>query len=81
MDIQDKTKEELIIELQELQQKYTSLKALQEKRAAELIIAKRERVFQNDKKEKRTPIYLLLIFVLFAIGIIIAGVQYYKGYK
>ena len=31
------------------------------------------------KKEHRTPIYLLLIFVLFTIGIITAGVLYYKS--
>jgi len=34
-----------------------------------------------DKKENRTPIYLLLIFVLFTIGIIITMVQYYKSYE
>jgi PAS domain S-box-containing protein len=34
-----------------------------------------------DNKEKRTPIYLLLIFLLFAIGIVIAGVEYFKSYQ
>jgi PAS domain S-box-containing protein len=33
------------------------------------------------KKENRTPIYLALIFVLFSIGIITAGVLYYKSYE
>ncbi|NEW80416.1 MAG: PAS domain S-box protein, partial [Gelidibacter sp.] len=40
MDIQDKTKEELIIKLQELLQENNSLKVQNEKREAELIIAK-----------------------------------------
>jgi len=53
MDIQDKTKEELISELQKLLQENKSLKVLKEKRAAELGIANIELDFQNDEKEKR----------------------------
>lgn len=53
MDIQDKSKEELINELQELLHESDSLKALKEKRADELIIANKELAFQNEEKEKR----------------------------
>ncbi len=53
MDIQDKTKEELIIILQELLQVNNSLKVLKEKRAAELGIANIELVLQGEEKEKR----------------------------
>jgi len=53
MDIQEKTKEELISELQKLLQENNSLKSLKEKRAAELIISNKELVFQNREKEKR----------------------------
>jgi len=42
MDIQDKTKEELISELQELLHESDSLKALIEKREAEFLIANKE---------------------------------------
>jgi len=47
MDIQDKTKEELISELKELLYESDSLKALKEKREAELIIANKELAFQK----------------------------------
>jgi len=53
MDIQDKTKEELQKELTELLHESDSLKALKEKREAELIIANKELAFQNEEKEKR----------------------------
>jgi signal transduction histidine kinase/CheY-like chemotaxis protein len=60
MNDQDKTKEELIKELQELQQKKNSLRALYEKDLIdrkqfeqELFIANKELVFQNQEKEKR----------------------------
>ncbi len=52
MDI-DKTKEELINELQLLLHENNSLKNQKEKSAAELIIANIELQFQNDEKEKR----------------------------
>ena len=51
MDIQDKTREELISELQELLQENNSLKALKEKEEAELIIVNKELAFQNKEKE------------------------------
>ena len=38
MDIQDKTKEELIIELQELLQENNSLKALKRKRGSRVLL-------------------------------------------
>jgi len=53
MDIQDKTKEELISELQVILQENNSLKALKEKEVVELIIANKELAFQHDEKEKR----------------------------
>ncbi len=53
MDIQDKTKEELISELKELLHESNSLKALIEKREAEFLIANKELLFQNEEKEKR----------------------------
>lgn len=53
MDIQNKTKEELINELQELLQENKSLKVLKEKRAEELGIANIELDFQDEEKEKR----------------------------
>ena len=54
MDIQDKTKEELVSELQELLQENNSLKVLKEKRASELGIANIELDFQEEEeKEKR----------------------------
>jgi hypothetical protein len=67
MDTHEKTKEQLIIELQELQQANNSFKALKEKeelafiianeekekRADELIIANKELLFQNEEKENR----------------------------
>jgi hypothetical protein len=48
MDIQNKTKEELIIELQELKQENSDLKALIENRSAELITANKEYILQNE---------------------------------
>ena len=54
MDIQDKTKEELIIELQELLQENNSLKALKEKEEVEFYFANKELLFQSKEKEKRT---------------------------
>ena len=53
MDIEDKTKEELLSELQKLLKENNSLKALKEERAAELIIANKELAFENREKEKR----------------------------
>lgn len=67
MNIQDKTKEELINELRVLQQENNLLKTLKRKRADELVIAKedkekradelsianKELAFQNKEKEKR----------------------------
>jgi len=60
MDVQDKPKEELIKELQELLQENNSLKALYDKDITgrkqakqELIIADKELAFQNEEKEKR----------------------------
>ncbi len=60
MKDKDKTKAELIKELQELQQKKNSLRALYEKDLTdlkkseqELIIANKELAFQNEEKEKR----------------------------
>jgi signal transduction histidine kinase len=60
MKDKDKTKDELIKELQELQQKKNSLRALYEKDLTdrrkseqELIIANKELLFQNEEKEKR----------------------------
>ena len=47
MDIQNKTKEELIIELQELKQENSDLMALIENRSAELITADKELILQN----------------------------------
>ena len=54
MDIQHKTKKELTIELNELLQENNSLKALNEKKEGELIIANKELAFQADEKEKRS---------------------------
>ncbi len=53
MDIQNKTKKELISELQLLLQENNLLKALKEKEEAEFIIANKELIFQNEEKEKR----------------------------
>jgi signal transduction histidine kinase/ActR/RegA family two-component response regulator len=60
MNDQDKTKEELIKSLQELQQEYNSLKALYDKKITdskqakkELIIANKELTFQDEEKVKR----------------------------
>jgi len=53
MDIQDKTKEELISELQELLQENNYLKALKEKEEVEFSFANKELLFQNEEKEKR----------------------------
>ncbi len=53
MNIQDKTKEDLINELRVLQQEISSLKTLKGKRADELVIANKELAFQNEEKEKR----------------------------
>ncbi|MFA6484303.1 MAG: PAS domain S-box protein, partial [Bacteroidales bacterium] len=53
MDTHEKIKAQLIIELQELIQQNNSLKALKEKEEAELIIANKELIFQNEEKEKR----------------------------
>jgi signal transduction histidine kinase len=53
MDIQDKTREELITELEELLKEKNNLKTQKEKRAAELFIANKELAFQNREKEKR----------------------------
>ncbi len=68
MNIQNKTKEELINELRVLQQENNSLKTLKRKRVDELVIAKKQKekladeliiankelAFQNKEKEKRT---------------------------
>ncbi len=59
MDIQDKTNEELISELQVLLQENNSLKALKEKEDAEFIIANKELAFQNREKEKRADELLI----------------------
>jgi len=64
MNPHEKTKDELIKELQELQQGYNSLKTLYAKdtiRQAEqeLIIANKELAFQNDEKEKRAAELIL----------------------
>ena len=53
MDIQDKTKEELISEIKETLQENNSLKVLKEKRAIELGIANIELDFQDEEKGKR----------------------------
>ncbi len=53
MDIQDKTREELINELRVLQQENNALKALKGKRADELVIADKELAYQNEEKKNR----------------------------
>ena len=53
MNIQDKTKAELISELQVMLQENNSLKAVREKEDAEFIIANNELAFQNREKENR----------------------------
>ena len=53
MDYRNKSREELKSELQGLLQENNSLRALKEKRAAELVTANKELVFQNREKEKR----------------------------
>ncbi len=53
MDYRNKSREELNSELQELLKENNSLKFLKEKRAAELVTANEELVFQNREKEKR----------------------------
>ena len=52
MEIQDKTKEELIIELQELKQENSDLKALIENRSAEIITANNPPNLQSEDKTK-----------------------------
>ncbi len=51
MNIQYKTKEELINELRVLQQENNSLKALKENRAAELIIANKAHDYNKMKMQ------------------------------
>jgi len=53
MDIQDKTREELICELQELLKENIFLKVLREKEEGEFILANKELAYQNELKEKR----------------------------
>jgi PAS domain S-box-containing protein len=53
MDIQDKTKEELISKLKELLHESDSFKALIEKREAEFLVARDKLLSQNEEKEKR----------------------------
>lgn len=53
MDIQGKSKEELISELQKYIQTNNSLKDIIEKEAAAFVIANKELVYQNKEKEKR----------------------------
>ncbi|MGE0931233.1 histidine kinase dimerization/phospho-acceptor domain-containing protein [Peijinzhouia sedimentorum] len=53
MGIRDKTREELISELQELIKENNSLKALKEKEEAEAVIANMELAFENEEKGKR----------------------------
>ncbi len=53
MGIKDKTKDELISELQELIKENNSLKALKEKEEAEAVIANMELAFENEEKGKR----------------------------
>ena len=53
MDIQDKSKEELISELQKLLEENKYLKVLKEKRSAELIFAHQELLIKDAEKEKR----------------------------
>ena len=53
MNMQNKTKGELINELRVLQQENNLLKALKGKRADELVIADKELLFQNEEKGKR----------------------------
>jgi PAS domain S-box-containing protein len=53
MNTQNKTKEELIKELQVLLQENNSLKKQNEKRTAELVIANKKLLFQNEEKKKR----------------------------
>jgi signal transduction histidine kinase len=59
MDIQGKTKEKLISELQELFQENNFLKALKEKEELEFVIANKELAFQNEEKEKRAAELIL----------------------
>ena len=60
MDLRDKTKDELIIEIQEFQQAYLSLKIEFDKDTIkhklsqqELVVAIKEQAFQNEEREKR----------------------------
>ena len=53
MNTQNKTKEELIKELQVLLQENNSLKKQNEKRTAELVIANKKLLFQHEEKKKR----------------------------
>jgi len=59
MDIQDKTKEELISELQITRQENDILKALKEKEEVAFIIANKELAFQNEEKERRAAELIL----------------------
>jgi hypothetical protein len=52
MDFQNKTEEELLVKINELFTK-KSLRTQKEKRAAELIRANKQLLFQNEQKEKR----------------------------
>jgi len=51
--IKEKTREECLIELEELKLENKALKVLKEKRSNELIVANKELLFQNKEKEKR----------------------------
>ena len=53
MDIPDKTKEQLIKELQQLRDENDLLNSSKEKRDVELVTVNKELVFQNEEKEKR----------------------------
>jgi len=53
LDIQNKTKEELISELQVILQENNYLKALKEKKEAEFLMAHDKLLFQNKEKGKR----------------------------
>lgn len=59
MDIHDKTKEELVIELKELGKENKTLKTLKEKLDAEFIISNNELLFQSIEKKKRASELIL----------------------
>ncbi|PKP16520.1 MAG: hypothetical protein CVU06_14520, partial [Bacteroidetes bacterium HGW-Bacteroidetes-22] len=59
MDIQDKTREELISELRELLQENNFLKELKGKEEAAFVIANKELACQNELKEKRAAELIL----------------------